>query len=238
MADQATGSILVVGRSHFQASVMAGFLSESTGIACRVAERKRMNGGGAQPAPELLLLDAQDSTLATLLESLGPSSLPAVSCAVALYDVEPNHPAEEFVTWPRLRGLFYRHASERLLVRGVLAILRGEYWLPRHVLIRHLERTRSLVQTLPPSSEPLTAKELEILGLIAEGQSNGEIATSLGISKNTVKTHVYNLFRKTNAANRIQAINWEKTHGRRDVTRSGSLARKSAGSLQARSERE
>lgn len=238
MADCATGSILVVGRSHFQASVIAGFLNESTGIACRVAERKRVQSACLHPVPELLLLDAQDSSLSKLLEDLGGLTHPAATCAVALYDVEANHPAEELVTWPRLKGLFYRHGSERLLLRGVLAILRGEYWLPRHVLIRHLERTRSMVQTLPPAGEPLTAKELEILGLIAEGQSNGEIAKSLGISKNTVKTHVYNLFRKTNAANRIQAVNWEKTRGRRDIARAESVSEISRPTLQARSERE
>ncbi|HYW15099.1 MAG TPA: LuxR C-terminal-related transcriptional regulator [Allosphingosinicella sp.] len=52
----------------------------------------------------------------------------------------------------------------------------------------------------------LTPREFEILELLASGRSNKELARTLGISPNTVKTHVARLFEKLEVANRIGAI--------------------------------
>jgi LuxR family transcriptional regulator, maltose regulon positive regulatory protein len=55
-------------------------------------------------------------------------------------------------------------------------------------------------------SEPLSERELEVLGLVAAGKSNGEIASKLFVSLSTVKTHINNLYRKLGARSRTQAI--------------------------------
>ncbi|MFB9073466.1 response regulator transcription factor [Citricoccus parietis] len=55
---------------------------------------------------------------------------------------------------------------------------------------------------MPPD---LTRRELEILGLVAEGLSNAAIAQRLVISEGTAKTHVKNILRKLGASNRTQA---------------------------------
>jgi ATP/maltotriose-dependent transcriptional regulator MalT len=52
----------------------------------------------------------------------------------------------------------------------------------------------------------LSERELEVLALIAAGESNREIAGRLFVSTSTVKTHVNNLFRKLSARNRTQAV--------------------------------
>jgi len=52
----------------------------------------------------------------------------------------------------------------------------------------------------------VTARESEILALLASGQSNKQLARTLGISPNTVKTHLARLYEKLEAGNRIQAI--------------------------------
>ncbi len=52
----------------------------------------------------------------------------------------------------------------------------------------------------------LTARECEILELLASGRSNKELARTLGISPNTVKTHLARLYEKLDVANRIGAI--------------------------------
>jgi len=57
-----------------------------------------------------------------------------------------------------------------------------------------------------PLIEPLTERELEVLGLLGEGRSNPEIAEQLIVTVGTVKSHVYNICQKLNVHNRTQAV--------------------------------
>src|SRR5258708_2180035 len=93
-------------------------------------------------------------------------------------------------------------------VKGIEAIFRGEYWLPRRLLGAHLERTRTVQLPASPAATLLTRKELETLRLLATGSSTEHIANELRVSPHTVKTHIYNLFRKIRVSNRVQAVHW------------------------------
>ncbi|HMQ53107.1 MAG TPA: LuxR C-terminal-related transcriptional regulator [Anaerolineae bacterium] len=57
-----------------------------------------------------------------------------------------------------------------------------------------------------PLVEPVTAREREVLGLIARGLSNQEIADELIISVNTVKRHAFNIYSKLGVRRRTQAV--------------------------------
>ena len=65
-------------------------------------------------------------------------------------------------------------------------------------------------------ADDLTPREAEVLRLIAEGQSNREIARTLFVSEATVKTHVNRIFAKTGSRDRAQAIRYAYTHGYAD----------------------
>ncbi|MGW1052669.1 response regulator transcription factor [Streptomyces sp. NPDC001118] len=67
----------------------------------------------------------------------------------------------------------------------------------------------------PAGSAPsdLTAREADVLRLIAEGRSNREIARQLVVSEATVKTHINRIFTKTGSRDRAQAIRYAYTHG-------------------------
>ena len=56
----------------------------------------------------------------------------------------------------------------------------------------------------------LTRREQTIVRLVSSGAQNKEIAEQLHISPNTVKTHIYSLFRKTSSRNRIELITWSQ----------------------------
>lgn len=91
-------------------------------------------------------------------------------------------------------------------------------------LLREARRTARELEMSPllarigalgdPSAEPedLTARELEVLGLIGEGASNRQVADRLFISQSTVATHVRSILRKTGASNRTEAV----AHARRE----------------------
>jgi len=59
---------------------------------------------------------------------------------------------------------------------------------------------------LDPAAEPLTAREREVLHLIAEGLSNQELAARLHLSPQTVKVHTRNIYGKLGVASRTQAV--------------------------------
>jgi len=61
--------------------------------------------------------------------------------------------------------------------------------------------------------DELTPREVDVLRLIAAGQSNREIARTLFVSEATVKTHVNRIFAKTGSRDRSQALRYAYTHG-------------------------
>lgn len=60
----------------------------------------------------------------------------------------------------------------------------------------------------------LSAREIEIIELVAEGLTNQEIADRLTISKRTVDNHVSNVFTKTGSKNRVALLNWAMDNGK------------------------
>jgi DNA-binding NarL/FixJ family response regulator len=64
-----------------------------------------------------------------------------------------------------------------------------------------------------PALEVLTRREREILGLVAEGHSNSELARMLWVTEQTVKFHLSNIYRKLDVSNRTEASRWAQVHG-------------------------
>src|SRR5208282_2986216 len=64
-----------------------------------------------------------------------------------------------------------------------------------------------------PLPDGLTAREAEVLSLIATGRTNAQIAATLVVSPSTVKTHINNIFAKTGVTSRAQAVRYAYTHG-------------------------
>ncbi|MFC9240679.1 response regulator [Streptomyces decoyicus] len=115
------------------------------------------------------------------------------------------------------RGYLTKDADGDEIVRAIDDVLSGDAGLSPRIQRRLLERFTEPVRALPqPPDEPpdgLTAREVEVLRLVAEGQSNPEIARTLHVSTATVKTHINNLFAKAGLRDRAQAIHYAYRHG-------------------------
>jgi len=101
-------------------------------------------------------------------------------------------------------GYLLKDSSPQELLRAIRDVHRGESSLHPTVarkLIRRLDRSSDL----PPTKEPLTEREVQVLKLVAQGRPNQEIATELVISDRTVGTHISNILNKLHLANRTQA---------------------------------
>jgi DNA-binding NarL/FixJ family response regulator len=97
-------------------------------------------------------------------------------------------------------GYLLKDSPPEELRRGVRAAARGEAVLSPSVA------TRLVGQVREPAREPLSQRELDILGLIARGCSNREAAARLFISEATVKTHVLHIYAKLGVNDRAAAV--------------------------------
>jgi DNA-binding NarL/FixJ family response regulator len=107
------------------------------------------------------------------------------------------------------RGFLTKDAGAEEIDRAIAAVVRGEAAIDPAVQ-HHLVDAVAGAAELP---DGLTPREVEVLALIAEGLSNGEIAERLVVSEATVKSHVNHLFTKTGVRDRAQAVSYAYRHG-------------------------
>ncbi|MFJ5706564.1 MULTISPECIES: response regulator transcription factor [unclassified Streptomyces] len=122
---------------------------------------------------------------------------------------------EQRTVVPALRagasGYVYKDVDPDALAGAIRSVHAG------HVLLQPEVAEALLAQDEPQGGTgrgtTLTEREREVLGLIADGRSNREIARALVLSEKTVKTHVSNILMKLDLADRTQAALWAVRHG-------------------------
>jgi DNA-binding NarL/FixJ family response regulator len=196
---------------------------EVVGTACDGAEAVRL---AEDHRPDVVLMDLR---------------MPGTDGIAATADLRQRLPAtrvlvlttyaDEDAIVPALqagaRGYLTKDASAEQIEAAIHAVHAGQTHLDPAVQ----ERLVAAVISRPPAAEPpdpgggagpgpgqkppggLTAREAEVLTLLAAGLSNAEIAERLYLSHATVKTHINRIFAKTGARDRAQAVRYAYQHG-------------------------
>jgi len=109
-------------------------------------------------------------------------------------------------------GYIVKRAVESELISAIRAICAGNLYV-------HPSLTRALLKEISPSlvpdetpSEPLTAREIEVLRLIAQGHTNRQVAEVLHISVRTVESHRANLMSKLGLSSRAELVRYAMEH--------------------------
>lgn len=117
-------------------------------------------------------------------------------------------------------GFLLKNAEPERLVEAIRVVAHGQGLLAPDVTTRVIRRMtaarpEAAARTAPglPHGVELTARETEVLKLVADGMSNQEIARQLFVGEATVKTHVSNLLAKLGLRDRVQAVVWAHRTG-------------------------
>lgn len=129
------------------------------------------------------------------------------SFKVLLFNTPNSYHYSDIVSWPMISAVFYSDVEEESLIEGIRNVCRGGNCFPKEIS-SYIMHQLSFIRPTWNKSPELTHREREILKKLMLGASNVEIANLLFISENTVKTHIYNLFRKISVKNRTQAVFW------------------------------
>lgn len=125
-----------------------------------------------------------------------------------LFNVNGSGQVEELANRDVVWGIFYQDDSKAVFLNGMHSVLNGRKWFPRRTASLPVRHAKG-IDGMPEDKEPsLSPRERKILQLVAAGMSNAEIAAELSISLHTVKTHVYNIYKKIDVPNRLQALLW------------------------------
>jgi DNA-binding NarL/FixJ family response regulator len=206
---------VLVGPSPFHNELLAGMLREQLGAVCEVLRHdcrrlasvlRACTESGIQP--NLILIDAGSAGYP--LDSRGVFAGPErPRSPVALMNLEPDTDIERHALAAGYRGFFYRTDSVDLFVRGVRSIHTGEVWVSRAVLAQCLTgKVASDGADATSKATLLSPREIEVLALVAMGSTNEDVAEMLSVSSNTVKTHLYSIFKKIGVPSRLQAALW------------------------------
>jgi DNA-binding NarL/FixJ family response regulator len=150
--------------------------------------------------PDVVLMDLRMPGMdgVAAIGALRERGLPSRVLVLTTYDTDSDVlPAIE----AGATGYLLKDAPREELFRAVRAAARGEAVLSPSVATRLLGQVRS-----PGVREPLSQRELEVLGLIASGRTNREAAAHLFISEATVKTHLLHIYGKLGVKDRASAV--------------------------------
>ena len=203
--------VYIVGPLELQNEALSSFLQNETGLTCTSCQGIDLTSilGKKNEPRSLVLWDCLEIDPGSLWTTLcADSNLNLAECCVALFNVNVDMGIEKEAARRGIRGILYKHASLEIFAKGVKSIIGGKLWFSRDTMTEFLLNSRGNPEPVEQIQISLSPREREILALVASGTKNVEIAEQLGVSLRTIKSHLYNIYRKIGVPNRLQAALW------------------------------
>jgi DNA-binding NarL/FixJ family response regulator len=205
--------VYIVGTNMLQNELLLSFLKKETGVEGACVPNLESSVASIEtrsPQPHLLLIDCKDNDIEDLWDEISTiKDIDNDQHFFALCNVDAEMDIEKAAVVKGVQGVFYKKDSPQMIHNGILAILNGDLWYSRKVLTKCIIENDSINSRNDDAAcYNLTFREREILALIASGHTNKTIADRLCLSVYTIKTHSYNIYKKINVSNRLQATLW------------------------------
>lgn len=207
-------NIFIVSALSLQSEFLLYVINKEIGGNCAIFDRdlnvfseKAIFNEFPNENKPLILIDSESQSFEEILKSISINKKLSNSL-IALFNLKVDTMVEKKALSRNIKGFFYKDDHFNLFLKGIRSMLDGEIWIPRKVLLQYVFDSMEERQAIIEEKTALTPREIEILSLISMGSTNDEIADQMCISTNTVKTHLYNIFKKINVPNRLQAALW------------------------------
>lgn len=200
-------NILIVDDHELARSGLRSLLEREPGV---VLVGEASNGREALDlcrtrCPDLILMDLHMPEMDGLTATRAIKQIcPQTRIIIVTLHANPDYLLEALKAG--VAGYLLKDATRREVIDAVRQVLHGEAFLNNDLVLQTLRRMAAEPATNTASSiEPLTARELEVLRLLAQGKTNREIGAELMISAGTVKVHVEHIIGKLGVSDRTQA---------------------------------
>jgi len=208
--------IHIVGNSFLQNELLITYLAKETGFQITNSASIKdvsLAESGNDDSKMLLIFDCLGVPGAQIWDQPGLQEVVGSSqVMLALLNVELGLGLEKEAIRRGVRGLFFVNEKPEMLAKGIDHIIDGELWYSRKIISQCLLEQGKAFKNPLQHSVKLSSREKEILVEITSGASNQDIAETLFVSQYTVKTHVYNIYKKINVTSRLQAMLWAAKH--------------------------
>ena len=206
-------NVYIIGPLNLQNEFLLYVVEREFGAKCQIYDQdlrqfyieEVLNESGQTSS--LILIDAANQSFENILKDVATQEV-GENWKISLFNLNSEAGVETKALTRRIQGFFYSEDSFEVFLKGIKAIFDGEVWIPRRVLLKYVYETMEEKRNFIQQKTTLTQREIEILSLVSMGATNDEIANKMFISTNTVKTHLYNIFKKINVPNRLQAALW------------------------------
>jgi DNA-binding NarL/FixJ family response regulator len=161
-----------------------------------------------QTDPDVILLDLRMPNLDGLSAL---QALQQMNKRAKIIVLTASEDKNEFVQAMKLgcSGIVLKQTAPELIVKSIRKVFSGEIWLDSHTTAAVMRQFAAPGEVIGGSGKgrersPLSAREREIVGLVAQGYKNKEMAEKMFISEQTVKNHLHNIFDKLGVSDRLE----------------------------------